>query len=151
MLVGMTSRLSAVAIAALIALSLTGCGTAAAPKPTATPFEVAGTVGVPPYGLLTGAAGGVTAVGDPCHADDGFDDIAEGAQVVVSDARGKTVGVGILQAGTFTGGKCQFPFTVDAVPSGSRFYGIHVGNSNRGTLQYTRAHLASGVHLTIGS
>jgi hypothetical protein len=62
-----------------------------------------------------------------------FDDVKEGAQVVVTDASGATVGVGALGAGVASGTSpadyvCRFAFTVAGVPSGPKFYGVKIGN-----------------------
>lgn len=88
--------------------------------------------------------------GDDCTADDGYDDIEQGAQVVVSDQAGETLGVGNLGAGTLRSARCVFGFDIDGVPAGRRFYAVHVGNSNRGEVQHTEQEIRDGVDLSIG-
>lgn len=63
-----------------------------------------------------------------------IDDIRAGAQVVIADASGKTVGLGKLSGGQTTrrGSShrrppCRFRFTVSDVPPDSQFYKITVG------------------------
>lgn len=89
--------------------------------------------------------------GETCLADDGYDDIAAGAQVVVKNADQKTVGVGDLRAGYTVGGvSCTFPFRLAVTPDGSRYYALAVGNNNRGDMQYTKEQLGRRIDLSIG-
>lgn len=84
-----------------------------------------------------------------CQGGGGYDDIRQGAQVVVSDSAGKTVALGQLGAGSWKRGVgCIFLFTVADVPAGEKFYGLEV--SHRGRVQYTAAQLAAPVELSIG-
>lgn len=72
-----------------------------------------------------------------------FDDIKEGAQVVVTNDTGKTVGVGELSPGQVQGGGsrvCTFRFTVNDVPADGKFYKITVGDHSQ---QVTASELAS--------
>jgi hypothetical protein len=94
---------------------------------------------------------------DPCIATDGYDDIHEGAQVIITDQDSHTVGVGELQAGTVRlavgpddFNLCAFRFTVAGVAQGAKFYQVHVGNQNRGQLQYTEDEIRKPVELSIG-
>ena len=81
--------------------------------------------------------------------DSGYDDIAEGAQVVITDQFGATVAIGELEAGIISmGGTYLFQFTVRDVPPGKRFYGVEV--SHRGRVQYDEAKLRAGPELSIG-
>ena len=97
-------------------------------------------------------------MGEQCITSDGYDDIAEGGQVVVSDDGGKTVGVGQLSAGVLTApagadsindATCVFQFRLD-VDSDSTFFGVQIGNDNRGVLQYKRSDLLTGIDLVLG-
>ncbi|GAB3389135.1 hypothetical protein GCM10027568_10970 [Humibacter soli] len=144
--------------AMLVALTLSGCiPLAPKPKPTPKPLEAVGTVSVPMNAtdLLNGTY--TNAQGAACGAGDGYDDISSDAQVVVTDASGKTVGVGVLQPGTLEPGpqgtafdaRCSFAFDILKIPAGSKYYGVHVGNQNRGTVQYTKDQLKD-IQLTIG-
>ncbi|WP_434315822.1 hypothetical protein [Leifsonia sp. P73] len=141
--------LGAVVLAA--ALSLTACsgGSPAA----AHSLSAAGTVSVPVAIVFSQTDGSVD---EPCTAGDGYTDINSGAQVVITDASGKTIGVGTLGDGTHdatpdstTADRCLFPFAVKGLPAGSKFYGVHVGNQNRGVLQFRSSELKN-IQLTIG-
>ena len=90
---------------------------------------------------------------------DNYDDIDDGAQVVIEDAEGKTVGLGTLSAGRLTApadatstsmleAGCEFSFTA-TVESTSQFFGVRAGNESRGTVQYAKTDLTSGVELTL--
>lgn len=98
--------------------------------------------------------------GQECFGAGGAADIAPGAQVVVTDASGRTVAVGKMEMGRTTEHKryknprydeqCVVPFTVSDVPSGEKFYGIKVGQ--RPATQETEAEMraAPGLKLSIG-
>lgn len=90
--------------------------------------------------------------GAPCQGDEGYDDISEGAQVVVRDESGTTIATGRLEPGAYSRaeGDCIFEFSVVGVPEAD-FYSVEV--SNRGELTYPRDELeAAGwsVELTLG-
>jgi hypothetical protein len=130
-------------------LLLAGCSSPT-PKSTPKPLQAAGTITVPIN--IEDALNGTVEMGSPCIAEDGYDDITDGAQVIITNASGKTVGVGSLEPGTVssTGSKCQFEFTVNGIPAGSKFYGIHIGNQNRGVIQEPADQIGN-VQLTLGS
>ncbi|MEU4578946.1 hypothetical protein [Nonomuraea sp. NPDC023979] len=103
--------------------------------------------------------GSVTVRGEPpavltnnelsCTTGGGFDDIRQGAQVVVTDAAGKTIALGELSAGSWKRNVgCIFLFNVEDVPAGEKFYGVEV--SHRGRVQYTAGQLAEPLALDIG-
>ena len=110
-------------------------------------------------GGTVSVAGGVSQNGldgEPCAlAEAGYEDIRDGAQVVITDASSKTIAVGKLGPGKMRrpGGAdasdrhCVFAFEVSA-PRGHDFYGIEV--SHRGRLQYTAAQLQAPLELTLG-
>lgn len=79
----------------------------------------------------------------------GFSDIAEGAQVVISDDVGRTLTIAHLEAGTFRvlGTQCSFPFTAK-IPAGKSYYGVTV--SHRGTVKMTEAEVATAA-VTLGN
>jgi hypothetical protein len=133
------------ALAAVLALA--GCSGTPAAKPTPTPtaFTAEGSVSVQGFSE-TGSDD------ELCVALENYDDIAFGAQVVISDAAGKTVALGTLESGSFedAGNQCVFPFNIPDVPLGEKFYGVHVGNDNRGVVQYTRTDLETGATISIG-
>ncbi|MBF4613731.1 hypothetical protein [Curtobacterium sp. VKM Ac-1376] len=103
---------------------------------------------------------GSPAVGNPCVPQAGYDDIAAGAQVVISDTDGETLAVGELRDGYLQDGPggsaffqsvCEYPFIVSRIPQGEKFYAVHIGNTNRGERNYTQAQLEAGeIALSIG-
>lgn len=79
--------------------------------------------------------------GSACQGSGGYDDIAEGAQVVASDGSGKVLAVSQLDAGKADGsGSCVFSFTINNVPY-SNFYQLEV--SHRGELDYSYQQLSA--------
>ncbi|RNL53269.1 hypothetical protein D7003_12690 [Arthrobacter oryzae] len=122
-------------LAAVAALSLTGCGAAS--------FKAEGTMTLGIDGVTQYAPGG----GD-CDGTGGYDDITPGAQVVIK-AGGSTVGKGSLGEGKYDDGWCQFSFSISDVKGGSDFYSVEV--ANRGTIEYTEDELKKGVKLSLGS
>lgn len=76
-----------------------------------------------------------------CRSKGGYEDIAEGAQVVVKDGAGSVLATTALGGGTQTvtdpGADCVFEFSV-AVPD-AEFYSIEV--THRGALTYSRVEL----------
>ena len=156
-------RIRGVAAVAGIAL-LAACGSsqgntgAETPAPTSAPArDVHGTVAVE-GNWYENVQQGNTNKGGTCIVEDGFDDQESGAQVVVSDASGETVGLGSLvsrglQASPGTTDMqetwCGFTFTVKDVPTGSEFYGVAIGN--RDPVQFPEDELfGGGLSLTLG-
>lgn len=137
--------------AVLIALSPT---TGADPPVAATPV-IASQAAPPPLVTLRGAVilerPWVSAKsGDApfsCMGTDSYADIHQGAQAVVTDAAGKTVGLGLLGAGQREERGCVFQFEVANVPAGQTFYGVEVPRSGR--RQYTASQVASHFELRI--
>lgn len=85
-----------------------------------------------------------------CHGSGGYDDIRQGAQIVVSDAAGKTLAIGSLGQGTATGTTtCVFPVKVHVKSGGGDFYAVEV--SHRGRVQYTADEIRQPLHLTLGN
>ena len=90
--------------------------------------------------------------GDSCYGEGGYDDMHSGAQVVVEDETGKTLGTGELGTGTYDGSSCDFAFSVAGVSKAS-FYRVSAGNSSRTGPQYSFADLSNRnwqVSLTLG-
>lgn len=93
-----------------------------------------------------------------CKGAGGYTDIHEGADVVVTDATGKTVAIGHLLEGRATYNalsptrpqSCTWQISVDDVPDGDNFYGIAIGSEQRGKKQYQRDELDIPLHLTLG-
>jgi hypothetical protein len=77
-----------------------------------------------------------------CSGTGGYSDIDFGTQVNVTDAAGTLVAVGSLGFGQKTELGCEFPFTVDDITPGSKFYTVEV--SHRGGLTQTEDELRSG-------
>jgi hypothetical protein len=79
----------------------------------------------------------------------GYSDIDFGTQVNVTDAAGTLVAVGSLGLGEKTELGCEFPFTVDDITPGSKFYTVEV--SHRGGLTQTEDELrGGGLAFTLG-
>jgi hypothetical protein len=80
--------------------------------------------------------------GGSCSGTGGYSDIGLGTQVNISDASGTLVAHGVLGLGETSGVGCEFPFTVDDVTPGSKFYTVEV--AHRGGLTQTEAELREG-------
>lgn len=122
-------------------LLLSGCSSSPAP------IDVTGSL------TLTSAAALKFDGSQECTASSGYDDIATGGQVVVSDDGGKTIGLGTLTAGTLTtiddlNWSCVFSFSVPKIPAGGSFYKVAIGH--RDGVQFTEANLRDSVALTLG-
>lgn len=123
---------------ALLATLAAGC------SGTSTTIDVSGAIAIAPApGGWTGSAGELCKTGSGGHSD-----LKEGAQVVISDAVGKTIAIGQLAAGVQDGvGGCRFTFRVTKVPGGQDFYGIEV--THRGRLQYTAEQMKKPIEMTL--
>lgn len=134
------------------ALLLTACGGNSAPTPSKPPakpatFAVTGHMDLDATGTAVIADDGHKGAG--CTGQNGFDDIASGAQVVVRDDKGKTVGVSQLEPGAMATGlyapdaHCTFNFTVPDIDSKADFLSVEV--AHRGQVQFKRADAGSVV------
>jgi len=105
-------------------------------------------------GTLTLAEGQFITTDDigGCRGQGGFDDLALGAAVTITDASGAVVAVSQLSgmnAGDGMQGTCELAFSVPNIPAGKGFYGVEV--SHRGAVKYEEAKLKAGpVELTVG-
>lgn len=141
------SRVKLPALLAAAGLLLAACSSSRSPGGSSSAPQTlsAASVDVNGYVILSGthsvrqanysgspcwAPGNVKVIGTPSQ----WDDVKKGAQVIITDAAGKTVGIGKLGAGVTTRAgsaahrpPCEFNFTVHSVPTGSRFYGVRVG------------------------
>jgi hypothetical protein len=129
-----------------LALALMGCGgdgdTGQRASPTTTTLEthsISGSVTIRADPLDT-ETDGVVILGDTCSGTSGYDDLEEGAQVVVTDEANKVIGNSSLQEGNPSGDDCIFRFVVPLVPR-AKFYGIEV--SHRGKVTYSHDNLVS--------
>lgn len=94
-----------------------------------------------------------SSVGTNCFGTGGYSDLAQGADVTISDNVGKTLAVVPLSAGTFrelpgstTAYGCVFSFAA-TVPAGKATYGVAI--SHRGTVIFSPSQIGSA-QLTIG-
>jgi len=123
-------------------------------------FQAHGTITVPADLTATARlqSSDLINLGGPCVTTAGFGDIAEGAQVLITDESNTKLAVGNLQPGVVVKGasenvddaRCEFAFEVDDVPTGHALYSVHLGNSFRGEQTYTIHDLYVGVGLSIG-
>lgn len=111
---------------------------------TAAPgtFTLIGGITLPLSDVVAGASAGT------CHGNwQGWQDIAPGASVVITDQAGTTIATGVLQEGngetTASGGTdCRLGFAITGVPDDRTFYGVTV--SHRGTVQFSAQQAKSG-------
>jgi hypothetical protein len=92
-------------------------------------FELDGTITVTGPGITT--YGATTPNG--CSGYSGYSDMNAGTSVTVYDDAGKVVALGALKPGIYSG-NCQFPFAVQDVPTGSKFYSVEVSHRGRVTI-----------------
>lgn len=106
-------------------------------------------------GIIGLGLGGFTGTGPGCEGAGGFDDVAIGTDVTVTDASGTVVAVGAIESsaarydfkvGTQPLG-CDLHFRLTGVPAGKKFYGVEVGR--RGVVRYDEAALARSIKLTL--
>lgn len=129
-----------------LALLAAACGgTAATTTAIEAPTTTASTTTTLPTETITGSIElqeGMLSPRDNCSGQGGYDDLTEGAQVVVKDGDGNVIGTGRLDAGRSveaiagTMWFCTFDFSVE-VPADRPFYVIEV--SHRGELTYSLA------------
>lgn len=116
-------------VCAGVVLLLVACGGSVA----ASTHDMTGSIAVSQY---MGSRG----LGTECTGHGGYDDIHEGAAVVVKDEGGKILATSQLDAGKITGlGECTFAFSVGSVPDAS-FYQFEV--SHRGEVTYAKKDLS---------
>lgn len=87
---------------------------------------------------------GIFTTGSTCHGQGGYSDIAPGAQVVIRDAAGKSVGLGRLEGGTPSdgGSVCEFDFTVRNINAGGGGpYSVEI--AHRGEVSFNRGELVA--------
>lgn len=127
-------RLAVPLAALLVSVAVTGCQGPEGPTPLAPSLsptveetaeapatvQVYGGVGLGPGAIIPN----LPAAGQ-CRGHSEYADLVEGAQVSVSDATGKVVGIGALSVGKHTDPDCLWTFTVDA-PAGGEFYQAEV-------------------------
>jgi hypothetical protein len=152
-----------IALIGVLVLALAGCSVTPKVVPKVNPniqgHDYSGTVAAPVRITYFPLGKKEHTVGDQCVTGDGYNDIKTGAQVVITDSAGATVGIGSLIGGELTasltnpdsmiGATCTFKFFVH-VAKKSDFYGVHVGNEARGVVQYSAGDVAGGVDLVIG-
>ncbi|MFB8394055.1 hypothetical protein [Streptomyces yangpuensis] len=80
--------------------------------------------------------------GERCTGLDGYSDIQRGAQANVTGADGTLVATGELEGGKKAALGCEFPFAIEGIPQGAKFYTVEV--SHRGGLTQTEDELRSG-------
>lgn len=152
--------------AMLLALALAGCSDASPPEPrptattSATPvptttLNVPGTIHVTGEVTLSNASGtAVYADTWGCFGQNDFADIAQAAQVEITDDVGRVIAVGSLGRGVPTFDvqgvptQCVFDLHVDNVPDSGTKYLVSIGD--RDDSAYTLAQLKAGLVITLG-
>jgi hypothetical protein len=82
-----------------------------------------------------------------CRGEGGFDDVHEGAQLVITDEAGTTLALTRLVGGKEVDTNvCRFTFSAE-VPD-RPFYGVEM--NHRGRIQYSKADASDGITLAIG-
>jgi hypothetical protein len=78
--------------------------------------------------------------GETCWGGIDYVDIAEGAEVIIRNGKGDSVGLGTLEAGTLTksarGRTCAWEFTVEDIPDEGELFTIEIGR--RGEVTFKR-------------
>lgn len=139
-------------VAALLVL-LAACGNGGDPKGEDQPetLDVSGQLDLAATG--NGVLADNRRKGAGCVGQNGYEDIQTGAQVVIRDEAGKTVGIGKLDAGTMatglyaTNAHCTFNFTISDIDSTADFLSVEV--AKRGQIQFDRDQ-AQALVLTLG-
>lgn len=138
------------AVVALCLAAAAGCGS--------DPITVTGQVSVPMLDPDVTVSRPVE--GDRCTAAAGYNDIAAGGQVVVTDGSGKTLGAAPLGEGRmhsphptgdeqWIGASCVFAFRVPGVDGADR-YRVHVGGPQRGAQELSKDEAGKPIQLTVG-
>lgn len=77
--------------------------------------------------------------GAPCEGQDGYSDIVEGSQVVITNSSGEAIALGALEPGRTVEDnawyQCHFTFTVEDVPVDGDIYGVEI--SGRGSVPFS--------------
>lgn len=138
------------ALLATTILLLSGCGDDSHDSSAPDTFTVKGEIVLTSYDGVNYADRG--RAGEECWGEQGYEDMAAGAQVVIRDSRDEQVGLGRLEAGSLAqpwrqGPACTFPFEVSGVPASGELYTVEV--ARRGTVTFKRAE-ADAVSLTLG-
>ena len=130
--------------AMLLMATLAACGNSG--------FTVKGTLDLT---SIDGIQGDGEDAGASCHGQSGYDDIDEGAQVVIKDGDSKRIAVGSLGAGTLMTSitdaetpRCEFTFKVKDVPDKGSIYTIAIGNRDDYTFKKSEA---SSLALSLGN
>jgi hypothetical protein len=86
-------------------------------------------------------------LGAPCRGHSGYEDIAGGARVAVTNPAGDVIARSELATGQIEPGQCVFSFRVRNVPDGQGTYGIEV--AHRGIVKYSRDDAGRALELTL--
>ena len=115
----MTTNLTRLTLGALLITLLVACsGPAVTVAPSAAVHDVTGTL------TFTGDTVGHI----DCHGVGGYEDMAEGTDILVLDGAGTTIGKGTLAVSDGSGdGTCSFAFTAPAVAEAA-FYTFQIGD-----------------------
>ncbi|AKS35899.1 serine/threonine-protein kinase [Mycolicibacterium goodii] len=113
--------------------------------PTAAPFTISGTLQLPSDGVRTkGLPSGFM-----CAGVRDYGDIGPETPITVEDESGKLLAKGGIQSSSKGSDGCFLKFRVDDVPSGARFYRVHV--AQRAEMSYTEEEAKAGVQFLLGN
>jgi hypothetical protein len=159
----MRTRLVSIFAAAVIVLA--GCGggsggpaaSSAPPSPTApATFTFSGVALLKSTAVLLQS---MINGGQNCRGGSQFADVLPGAQVIITDSNGKTVGLGQLGTSTYIKATspgerdkgCEMPFSIDGLPMDQDFFGVQVGHEQSVQVRRQDALVPQGVSITFGS
>lgn len=148
-------RVMAALATAVLAITLTSCsgssGSSSLIPSVDTSIHVRGALILDDQDSARAAAlNGANRTTAGCAGLGGYDDIAVGGEVVISNDAGKTLAITQLKGGYVVDAnatECKFSFSAK-IPGTGKFYGIAIGHRN--TVKFSRAEMKSGPTLTLG-
>ena len=141
--VALVAAAAAVVVAVVAAAALLIKPTEEAPS--AEPFSIAGTLQLPPDVVKTNGLPG----GFMCAGTRDYGDIGPETPITVENESGELLAKGVIESSSKGGNGCFLKFRVDDVPSGARFYRVHV--AQRAEMSYTEEEAKAGIQFLLGT
>ena len=138
-----TNRNTISALVAVLALALTSTVLLTHPGEKAVPVSIS----LSDTDTFSGLA-----PQEECSGQDGYSDMHQGTQAVLTDSSGTTIATSTLGSGRFDGLNCVFHFTFRKVPKAD-FYALKVGFSARGDFQSSYKEMTAqdwAINVTLG-